>query len=69
MFSPSAASAKIRNGVMIAESQYWLPISHREDEQQRHGDAILADRKDLLVFRVARLELPCFPVEHRAFLP
>ena len=34
------------------------------DEQQRDDDAVLADRKDLLVRPVRRLELPVLAVQH-----
>ena len=68
MFRPSAASAKMRNGIRIALEPVLVADDRhdQESEQQDQGDAdaILADRKDLLVGGVRVLELPGVAVEH-----
>ena len=63
------ASARIRNGVRMADSQYWLANERHHRRRRRRArtatrDAVLPDRKDLLVLGVGGLELACFAIDH-----
>ncbi len=69
MFRPSVASAKMRNGVRIADSQYWLAISGTTTNATASSSA-----KAMRSWRIGKicwscgvggLELSGFAVEHR----
>jgi hypothetical protein len=76
MFRPTAASARIRNGMKMARIRYspfqrpdLIGVEHRnadegEREQNPQRDAILADRKDRHVGGVAGLELAGLSIKH-----
>ena len=49
----------------------WSPllqVASGKDQEQTHHDAVLQDRKDLLVGDVAGLELAGLAVKHRPYL-